>query len=157
MTKPDFGEPDNMEESNDMASSKPGRSSSRLRRVQSSGGKRGRRPSRVDRDAKLERSRQSARECRARKKQKYQLLEETVAEKEKKIVVLREKLEKYKNFCQLMDNGEIPVDIHRSLQADEALAVKEAEAAMRPSTSKSTRPQPVLATGVDSSSEEDSD
>ncbi|XP_063960886.1 cAMP-responsive element-binding protein-like 2 [Lytechinus pictus] len=139
------------------ANLKSGRSASRLRRVQSSGGKRGRRPSRVDRDAKLERSRQSARECRARKKQKYQLLEETVAEKEKRIVALREKLEKYKNFCQLMDNEEIPVDIHRTLQADEAQAVKETEAAMRPGTSKSNGHQPGMKPVLDSSSDEDLD
>ena len=42
---------------------------------------------------RLERSQQSARECRARKKLRYQYLEELVASREKAIYVLREELE----------------------------------------------------------------
>ncbi|KAH9381182.1 hypothetical protein HPB48_003159 [Haemaphysalis longicornis] len=53
----------------------------------SSGGKRG------DMRAKLERSRQSARECRARKKLRYQYLEELVADREKAVLVLRNEVE----------------------------------------------------------------
>lgn len=45
--------------------------------------------------AKLERSRQSARECRARKKLRYQYLEELVADREKAVLELRQELEKY--------------------------------------------------------------
>ena len=55
--------------------------------------KRGRKPSRIDTKAKLERSRQSARECRARKKLRYQYVEELVASREKSIQVLRDELE----------------------------------------------------------------
>ncbi|XP_034669488.1 REPTOR-binding partner isoform X1 [Drosophila subobscura] len=64
-------------------------------------GKRGRKPGRktssekIDIKAKLERSRQSARECRARKKLRYQYLEELVADREKAVVALRAELERY--------------------------------------------------------------
>ena len=56
-------------------------------------GKRGRKPSKMDSKAKLERSRQSARECRARKKLRYQYLEELVASRERAIFSLRSELE----------------------------------------------------------------
>ena len=56
-------------------------------------GKRGRKPAKVDVKAKLERSRQSARECRARKKLRYQYLEELVTSREKAIYALRKELE----------------------------------------------------------------
>ncbi|KAH8021466.1 hypothetical protein HPB51_015862 [Rhipicephalus microplus] len=48
---------------------------------------------RCDMRAKLERSRQSARECRARKKLRYQYLEELVADREKAVLVLRHELD----------------------------------------------------------------
>lgn len=45
-------------------------------------------------EAKLERSRQSARECRARKKLRYQSLEDTIAEKEANVYALRKEVNK---------------------------------------------------------------
>lgn len=42
----------------------------------------------------IERSRQSARECRARKKLRYQYLEELVSDREKAVIALRKELEK---------------------------------------------------------------
>jgi len=53
----------------------------------------GRKTSKMDVRAKLERSRQSARECRARKKLRYQYLEDLVANREKAVFALRDELE----------------------------------------------------------------
>ena len=61
------------------------------------GRKRGRRPSKIDLEAKLERSRQSARECRARKKLRYKYLEDMIADKESYVYKLREELEMVRN------------------------------------------------------------
>lgn len=57
------------------------------------GKKRGRRPSHLDTEAKLERSRQSARECRARKKIRYQQLDDTVSSKEEEVSKLWHELD----------------------------------------------------------------
>jgi hypothetical protein len=44
---------------------------------------------------KQERSRQSARECRARKKLRYQYLDEMILERERANIILREELLRY--------------------------------------------------------------
>ncbi|ODM91719.1 cAMP-responsive element-binding protein-like 2 [Orchesella cincta] len=62
----------------------------------------------VDIKAKLERSRQSARECRARKKLRYQYLEEIISETEKAIVALRREMDCLKVWAKEMDEGRIP-------------------------------------------------
>ncbi|KAK1168794.1 cAMP-responsive element-binding protein-like 2 isoform X1 [Acipenser oxyrinchus oxyrinchus] len=82
-------------------------------------GKRGRKPAKIDLKAKLERSRQSARECRARKKLRYQYLEELVSSRERAICALREELEMYKQWCSAMDQGKIPSEIKALLTGDE--------------------------------------
>ncbi|KAM4820390.1 cAMP-responsive element-binding protein-like 2 isoform 1-T1 [Thomomys bottae] len=82
-------------------------------------GKRGRKPAKIDLKAKLERSRQSARECRARKKLRYQYLEELVSSRERAICALREELEMYKQWCVAMDQGKIPSEIKALLTAEE--------------------------------------
>jgi len=78
--------------------------------------KRGRRPLKLDMKSKLEKSRQSARECRARKKLRYQYLEELVSAREKAIFALREELEMYKSWCKDMDEGKIPPDIKSKME-----------------------------------------
>ncbi|KAK2584727.1 hypothetical protein KPH14_007060 [Odynerus spinipes] len=85
------------------------------------GGKRGRKPGRkasdkVDMKAKLERSRQSARECRARKKLRYQYLEELVADREKAVLALRKELEMYRQWGHELDRGRIPEGLHTMLE-----------------------------------------
>ncbi|KAL2102894.1 hypothetical protein ACEWY4_002062 [Coilia grayii] len=82
-------------------------------------GKRGRKPAKIDLKAKLERSRQSARECRARKKLRYQYLEELVSSKERAICALREELEMYRQWCSAMDQGKIPSEIKALLTGDD--------------------------------------
>lgn len=62
----------------------------------------------MDIKAKLERSRQSARECRARKKLRYQYLEELVADREKAVFALRKELEKYKSWSKELDDRRWP-------------------------------------------------
>ncbi|XP_033727587.1 uncharacterized protein LOC117316918 isoform X2 [Pecten maximus] len=76
-----------------------------------SGRRPGRRPAKVDVKAKLERSRQSARECRARKKLRYQYLEDLVSSREQAIFRLRDELELCKQWCIQLDAGEIPENI----------------------------------------------
>jgi len=61
-----------------------------------------------DMKTKLERSRQSARECRARKKLRYQYLDEIILEREKANDALRDKLAKYVSWCHQLDKGLIP-------------------------------------------------
>ncbi|KAL5234809.1 hypothetical protein ACI65C_002219 [Semiaphis heraclei] len=90
--------------------------------------KRGRKPGKkssdkVDIKAKLEMSRQSARECRARKKLRYQYLEELVKDREKAVISLRQELEKYRTWCVEVDEGRIPEGLPGLL--DELGAVKQ--------------------------------
>ncbi|XP_055377362.1 REPTOR-binding partner [Condylostylus longicornis] len=86
------------------------------------GGKRGRKPGRkasaekIDMKAKLERSRQSARECRARKKLRYQYLEELVADREKAVLALRAELDRYKQWSAELDAGRYPEGFQQLLE-----------------------------------------
>lgn len=85
-------------------------------------GKRGRKPGqrnlKTDMKSKLERSRQSARECRARKKLRYQYLDDLILEREKANFLLRDELNQYLKWCQEMDAnpGVIPEGLQQLLQ-----------------------------------------
>ncbi|XP_035911053.1 REPTOR-binding partner isoform X1 [Anopheles stephensi] len=86
-------------------------------------GKRGRKPGRkvstekIDMKAKLaERSRQSARECRARKKLRYQYLEELVTDREKAVIELRRELEKLHNWALEVEAGRCPDGLQELLE-----------------------------------------
>ncbi|XP_016965744.1 REPTOR-binding partner isoform X2 [Drosophila biarmipes] len=85
-------------------------------------GKRGRKPGRktstekLDIKAKLERSRQSARECRARKKLRYQYLEELVADREKAVVALRAELERLIQWNRQLSENSTPINNDQLLQ-----------------------------------------
>lgn len=74
----------------------------------------------MDMKAKLERSRQSARECRARKKLRYQYLEELVADREKAVMVLRRELDVYRQYFQEIDEGNIPEAVIEILEQEKA-------------------------------------
>ncbi|XP_050082780.1 REPTOR-binding partner isoform X1 [Anopheles aquasalis] len=86
-------------------------------------GKRGRKPGRkastekIDMKAKLaERSRQSARECRARKKLRYQYLEEMVTDREKAVFELRRELEKLYSWAMEVEAGRFPDGLQELLE-----------------------------------------
>uniref|UniRef100_T1JA53 BZIP domain-containing protein n=1 Tax=Strigamia maritima TaxID=126957 RepID=T1JA53_STRMM len=83
------------------------------------GRKPGRKPTKVDMKAKLERSRQSARECRARKKLRYQYLEELVAHREQAVLMLRKELELYRQWCKEIDEGKIPEGALKLITAED--------------------------------------
>ncbi|XP_015603541.1 cAMP-responsive element-binding protein-like 2 isoform X2 [Cephus cinctus] len=71
--------------------------------------------------AKLERSRQSARECRARKKLRYQYLEELVADREKAVLALRKELDMYRQWGLELDAGHVPEGLQTMLEEFGAL------------------------------------
>jgi len=82
--------------------------------------KRGRKPGqtnlKTDMKSKLERSRQSARECRARKKLRYQYLDDLILERERANCALRDELIKYQKWCHELDKGRIPEGMNEMLQ-----------------------------------------
>jgi hypothetical protein len=89
-------------------------------------GKRGRKPgTKQDGVSKLERSRMSARECRVRKKLRYEYLEELVQDREKAIDSLKEELEVYKRICEQIDNGVITDDVRRLVESDWVIKVEQ--------------------------------
>jgi hypothetical protein len=85
-------------------------------------GRKGRKPGRksvkIDMKAKLERSRQSARECRARKKIRYQYLDELVADREKAVLQLRKELEIYTQWARALDEGFVPEGLLQMIEEE---------------------------------------
>jgi len=66
---------------------------------------------------KLEKSRQSARECRARKKLRYQYLDDMISEREKANLILRAELQKYVSWCQDLDSNKVPDGLQEFLKS----------------------------------------
>ncbi|RNA12495.1 cAMP-responsive element-binding -like 2 [Brachionus plicatilis] len=82
-------------------------------------GKRGRKPgAKQDGVSKLERSRLSARECRVRKKLRYEYLEELVQDREKAISALEHELELYRKVCEQIDSGNITEELRKLVDSD---------------------------------------
>ena len=84
-------------------------------------GRRGRKPNqkvlKSDMKTKLERSRQSARECRARKKLRYQYLDDLLLEREKANLKLKEELLVYQKWCHELDKGRMPEQLPALLKS----------------------------------------
>ena len=78
-------------------------------------GKRGRKPMRSDSNTRLEKSRESARQCRHRKKLRYEYLEELVGDREKAIVQLQQELERLRAICRQLDQHGLTNEIHQEL------------------------------------------
>lgn len=70
----------------------------------------------LDAKSKLEKSRQSARECRARKKLRYQYLEDLVCNREKAVVKLREELSTFCELAKKVDVGNVNESDRRLLK-----------------------------------------
>ena len=78
-------------------------------------GKRGRKPIKSDLNTRLEKSRESARQCRHRKKLRYEYLEELVGDREKAIVQLQYELERLRSICQQLDQFGMMNEIQQEL------------------------------------------
>merc|ERR1711923_571231 len=70
---------------------------------------------------KLEKSRQSARECRARKKLRYQYLDDLILERERANERLRGEMSKFVEWCNMMDQNNVPDGMQEFLNNGQAL------------------------------------
>ena len=69
---------------------------------------------------KLEKSRQSARECRARKKLRYQYLDDLILERERANERLRGELSKFAGWCEMIDQNSVPETVAEALNNGQA-------------------------------------
>lgn len=88
---------------------RPGKRSRKSKQKNSGSG------SKSDAKSKLERSRQSARECRARKKLRYQYLEDLVTQQEEAIIALQQEVSHYEDLCRKVDQKVLPVSALSSI------------------------------------------
>ena len=70
---------------------------------------------------KLEKSRQSARECRARKKLRYQYLDDLILERERANERLRGEMSKFVGWCEMIDQNSVPEPVAEALNNGQAL------------------------------------
>jgi len=70
---------------------------------------------------KLEKSRQSARECRARKKLRYQYLDDLILERERANERLRGEMSKFVGWCEMIDQNSVPETVAEALNNGQAL------------------------------------
>ena len=64
----------------------------------------------IDAKARLEKSRQSARECRARKKLRYQYLEDLVSKRELAVFALRKELQLNLESLAKLESGQMTIE-----------------------------------------------
>jgi len=75
--------------------------------------------SKADVEARLQRSRQSARECRARKKMRYKTLEDMISNKEAENLQLRKELENCLELCKAAKEGQkLPKKTEKQFKED---------------------------------------
>jgi len=67
---------------------------------------------------KLEKSRQSARECRARKKLRYQYLDDLILERERANERLRGEMSKFVEWCNMIDQNNVPDGMQEFLNSN---------------------------------------
>ena len=70
---------------------------------------------------KLEKSRQSARECRARKKLRYQYLDDLILERERANERLRGEMSKFVGWCEMIDQNSVPEPVAEALNNGQVL------------------------------------
>ena len=70
---------------------------------------------------KLEKSRQSARECRARKKLRYQYLDDLILERERANERLRSEMSKFVGWCEMIDQNSVPETVAEALNNGQVL------------------------------------
>merc|ERR1712209_262088 len=79
---------------------------------------RGRKGKAQDVKVKLERSRQSARECRARKKLRYQYVDDIISAREQANNRLRDELVRLVDMCHELDKGRVPEGFEEMLRQE---------------------------------------
>ena len=68
-----------------------------------------------DGNNRLEKSRESARQCRHRKKLRYEYLDELVSDREKAILQLQQEVQRLRSICQQIDQQGLTPVIHQEL------------------------------------------
>ncbi|OQV21206.1 hypothetical protein BV898_04964 [Hypsibius exemplaris] len=98
----------------------------------------------------MERSRQSARECRARKKLRYDYLDDLVLDRERAVERLQAELKMYEEWCEQLDHGQVPRDLQKDPFQVAATAAGPSGISQAPLISQSQplpQPQPAVIPG----------